>query len=67
MKNATIRTNMGFETQGVDVGTKLKFETHKVVVGNSRSYYKNQPKIGGNCKAISITNWWKELLQTNNN
>jgi hypothetical protein len=55
-KNATTRTNMGFETHGVVTRTKLILETQNVVVGNSRCYYKNQPKIGGNYKTSSIAN-----------
>jgi hypothetical protein len=47
---------MGFETQGVVVGTKFKLETQNVVVGNSRCCCKKQPKIGRNYKASSITN-----------
>jgi hypothetical protein len=56
MKNATTRTNMGFETQDVAIGTKLILETQNVVVGNSRCYYKNPHKFGGNYEASSITN-----------
>ncbi len=55
-KNATTRTNMGFETQDVAIGTKVRLETQNVVVGNSRCYYKNPCKFGRNHKASSITN-----------
>jgi hypothetical protein len=47
---------MGFETQDVAIGTKVRLETQNVVVGNSRCYYKNPCKFGRNHKASSITN-----------
>ncbi len=56
MKNTTTRTNTGFETQGVVVGTKLIFETQNVVVGNSRCYCKNQPKMGQNYNKTNLQN-----------